>query len=98
MIKVTVTALSDDSIVKIVIKDHADKLICAGVSCCLTGAINAIDDISLFDYDVKEGDSYIKAKSSINSHDKVVLETLYIQLLTIANKYKKEIKIFRERV
>lgn len=98
MIKVTLKVDNEDNFKNLIIKGHADPLICAGVSSCFVGAINAIDEIEKFKYQANEGDSYIEVISSINLHDKVVLETLYIQLYTIASKYKNEIKISRERM
>lgn len=98
MIDVKVCFNSDEEITRLSIKNHASNLICAGVSCCFVGSINAIEEIEKFSYQAIEGDSFVIANEKLNEHDKVVLETLYIQLVTIADKYPKEIKISRERV
>ena len=93
MIEVKV-CISDDKVAGIVINGHASSLICAGVSSCFIGAVNAVK----FKYQAVEGDSYLKRIEKISNHDETVLETLFIQLLTISEKYPDEVKISRERV
>ena len=97
MIEVKV-CISDDKVAGIVINGHASSLICAGVSSCFVGAVNAVRDIEKFKYQAVEGDSYLKRIEKISNHDETVLETLFIQLLTISEKYPDEVKISRERV
>lgn len=98
MIHVSICFDKDEAFKSITIIGHGDNLVCAGVSSCFIGSINALQDIDNFIYQVNEGDSFIKAKNKVSEHDKVVLETLFVQLITISNKYPKDVKISRERI
>lgn len=98
MIHVSICFDKDELFKSVAIIGHGDNLVCAGVSSCFIGSINALNDINNFIYQVKEGDSFIKAIKKVNEHDKVVLETLFVQLITISSKYPKDVKISRERI
>lgn len=98
MIQVSICFDKDEEFKSITIIGHGDNLVCAGVSTCFTGSINALQDIKNFDFQVKEGDSFIKAINKVNEHDKVVLETLFVQLITVSSKFPKDVKISRERI
>lgn len=97
MINIDITQ-SHGHTLEIIIKGHGlsgwgNDLVCAGVSSCYVGAMNALKDIEGFDIQIREGDSFVKAKKIPSEHDEIVLETLIIQLMTIANGYPKECSI-----
>ena len=57
------------------------------------GALNALKDIDNFDIIVENGHIRLKATTKISSHDKVVIETMMIQLATIEDSYGDFIRI-----
>lgn len=80
------------------IKGHSDdNLVCAGVSSILVGGLNNLETKN-YDISIAEGDSYCKSKKEISLHDETVLETIIIQLETIAQSYKKEVKLKKEKL
>ena len=85
----------DSNFVSITLKGHADKLVCAGISSIFTGTMNAIE-YDNYEISMVEGDSYCRSKKEISSKDKIILETMIIQLKTIQESYPKEIKIIKE--
>jgi uncharacterized protein YsxB (DUF464 family) len=68
-------------------------LVCAGVSSCFVGAMNALHRPQDFRIVVKSGDSIAEAKKEPTSHDLTVLETLVIQLATIEKSYPEDVEI-----
>ncbi len=68
-------------------------IVCAGVSSCFVGALNALRDEKCFRFKVKEGDSSVVALSELSEHDKIVLETLMVQLVTISQAYPDTVKV-----
>ncbi|MFA6755170.1 MAG: ribosomal-processing cysteine protease Prp [Bacilli bacterium] len=68
-------------------------LICGSVSCVIIGGLNALENESCYDIDVKEGSVILKANSKPSNHDNIVLQTIITQLKTIENKYSKYISI-----
>lgn len=86
------------SISSISIKGHGNMewgkdIVCAAVSSCFIGALNALKNEKSFEFKVEEGDGSVKAISELDMHDKIVLETLVIQLNTIANSFPDIVKI-----
>ena len=73
--------------------EYGKDLVCAGVSACFIGALNALKDKDGFDCKVSSGNSSLCAVKEVNEHDKVVLETLIIQLQTIADSNPKNLCI-----
>ena len=73
--------------------EHGQDLVCAGVSSVLTGGLNNLENPKDFDIILDEGYSYVKALSSISSHDEIVLETIITGLKTIEESYGKFIQI-----
>ena len=90
------------SIVSLSIKGHGKMgygkdIVCAGVSSCFVGALNALRDIEKFSVRIKEGDSYVKALAFPDEHDRTVLETLVIQLRTIQSSYPDTVEVVVSR-
>ncbi len=93
-------AETDGKIVSLEVKGHANSttienhdLVCAAVSACTTGALNALQDVKCFDIKVDSGLVIIKSIKDITNHDQIVLQTLLIQLQTIEEDNKQFIKI-----
>ena len=97
MIKVLIEK-RDDSIAYLEVKGHANSadkgedLICSAVSAILTGGFNAIDEKEV-DLTLKEGLAIAKAKKPLSPRNKIVLETILIQLQTIEEEYPNNLKI-----
>lgn len=84
------------------IKGHGDMgygkdIVCAGVSSCFIGALNALKDANSFEIIAEEGDGLVRSVLPISEHDKVVLETLVVQLLTISQSYPDTVKVVVSR-
>lgn len=75
---------------------HSSNLVCAGVSSIFVGGMNCLETKN-YDISIVEGNSYCKTKKDISDHDNIVLDTIYIQLETIAQTYKKEVKLIKEK-
>ncbi len=102
MIKVKVTFQKDD-IKAIHISGHAQSgeygrdLVCAGVSAVVIGGLNALERHDDFNIEVADGLVSVKAKTLLQTHDQIVLETILTSLQTIQQNYRKYIKISQER-
>ena len=90
----------DNKFISLEIKGHAESttveghdIVCAGVSACAIGALNALENPKNFDIKMEKGLIEVKAINEILSHDNIVLETLLVQLETIQSEYKKFITI-----
>lgn len=88
----------DNSLSHMTIKGHGGleygkDVICAGVSACLIGALNALDNAENYDIVVEEGYCTIDKKNDTTMHDEVVLETLIMQLETIGKSYPDRLTI-----
>ena len=73
--------------------EYGKDLVCAGVSACFIGALTDIVEKNEFDCKVKSGDSSLQAVKKVSEHDEVVLETLIMQLQTIADSNPKNLCI-----
>jgi hypothetical protein len=98
MIRVEVVTSSDGGVRSVRIQGHGSAgygkdLVCAGVSSCFVGALNAIEELPNFDAVVESGNSLVQSKKKPNPHDQVVLETLVVQLRTIASSYPEEVVV-----
>ena len=76
---------------------YGKDIVCAGVSSCFVGALNALKGAENFRFQVEEGDSYVKAIHLPDDHDRIVLETLVIQLRTIQESYPDTVKVVVSR-
>ena len=74
---------------------YGKDLVCASVSCILTGGFNTFreEDYELMVLD--EGRAEVKIKD--NDHARVILETIFTQLKTIEIAYPKNISINERR-
>ena len=89
MIKVEID-FQGKSIAGLKVKGHANSgpygkdMVCAAVTIMLTGAANALEnEAENFDVTLEEGLASFVPKGPISEHDKVVLETLILQLKTL---------------
>lgn len=74
--------------------DYGKDLVCAAVSACATGAMNALEDPEEgFDIEIESGRLHCLAKGAVSEHDEAVIETLLIQLKTIEVSYPTAIEI-----
>lgn len=102
MIRVKIKYL-DQNISQIEIKGHSENedgyndLVCAGVSCIVYGTLNALEELTLNNYLVKQDDGYTLMEiSESNEVNQIILKTMVIQLATIVEKYPMYIKIKQE--
>ena len=75
---------------------HGKDIVCSAVSAIIIGGINAIHEMGYLDeceYKVEEG--HVEVKIIENPHPtlQVILETLYIQLMSIEESYSSYISI-----
>lgn len=67
-------------------------LVCAGVSSIITGGFNALEQSAVEEIILEEGKAVVSVKE--NHHENMlVIKTMVIQLMTIAETYPKYIKI-----
>lgn len=71
-------------------------IVCAGVSACIVGAFNAIEETKNFQFTLGYGRAELEALSEVNVHDAIVIETLLTQLKTIAVSYKDYVQVTTE--
>ena len=75
--------------------DYGKDIVCAGVSACVVGAMNALEDHKKFEFIMDDGHVLIKKidDENLSIHNQIVLQTLLVQLKTIEESNKKFIKI-----
>lgn len=87
-------------ILKIEVSGHANfaeynkDIVCAGVSAILIGGLNALDTLVSKELDLNQEEN--KIVISVNQYSKenqLILQTILLQLQTIASEYKKNIVI-----
>lgn len=71
-------------------------IVCAGVSACIVGAFNAIEETKNFQFTLSDGKAELKVLSRVNEHDEIVIQTLLTQLKTIAVSYKDYVSVTTE--
>ena len=71
--------------------EHGKDLVCAGVSCILTGGFNALNKNDVEEVILEEG--YAKVIVKPESKSVEVINVILIQLQTIQESYPKIIKI-----
>ena len=71
--------------------EHGKDLVCAGVSCIITGGFNAINKEDVEEIILEEGYAKVIVKPETKNVD--VLNVMIIQLQTIQESYPKFIKI-----
>ena len=89
-------------IVYLSVLGHADSdvigkdLVCAAVSAITVGGINALENPKSFNLKVEKGDVEISQISEANEHDYQVLETMLIQLKSVAETDSKYVKVIEK--
>ena len=89
--------LSEEELCGLEIKGHANSdehgkdLVCAGVSCIITGGFNALNKEDIEEIILEEG--YAKVIVNPESKSVDVINVILIQLQTIQESYPKFIKI-----
>ena len=71
--------------------EHGKDLVCAGVSCIITGGFNALSIDDIEEITLEEG--YAKAIVKPESKSVDVINVILIQLQTVQESYPKFIKI-----
>lgn len=98
MIKVTYVT-NNGKFVSFLVEGHAqfakkgEDLVCAGVSAIAIGGLNALTAPDDFEIEVNDAHVSVKALKEIKSHDEIVLQSVLIQLETVAESYPKFVKI-----
>lgn len=101
MIKVSLVE-KDRNLVSLEIKGHANSapkgqdLVCAAVSACAIGALNALEGSDDYQIEVEEGYIHVDFASKVSEHDQIVVETLIMQLQTIDVSYPKTIDVSKK--
>ena len=97
---ITVTVIkANKKITSILVKGHSNSapkgedLICAGVSSIIIGGANAIACPECYTFKQDDGLFEISELKQSNEHDYDVLDTVVIQLKTIAETYPKHVKV-----
>ena len=100
---ITVTVIkANKKITSILVKGHSNSapkgedLICAGVSSIVIGGANAIQGVECYTFRQDEGFFEISELKTANEHDYNVLETMLVQLQTIAETYPKHVKVIEK--
>ncbi len=98
MIKVLITK-EENKFRSLEVKGHSNSaeygndLICAAVSAVVTGGFNNIEQIKDYEFVLSEGYAMLQPKGKVSSHDEIVIETVIVQLKTIAEEYPKFVQI-----
>ncbi len=100
MIKAVVQYDSDGKFLDLEISGHGlaengygHDIYCAGVSSCIIGALNALDHAEHYQIHIESGHVTIHRVVKNEMHDEIVLETLIIQLGTIAKSYPNYVEL-----
>ncbi len=73
--------------------EYGKDVVCAGVSCCVIGALNALTSCENYSIEIGSGFMELKRRNPSTDHDEVVLETLIVQLGTISQKFPDRVRI-----
>ena len=78
--------------------EHGKDIICAGVSAVVTGGVNAltIEDKNKISYRVKDGYVNVDVLDIDDDNLQRIMDVIVIQLKTIEESYKKNIKIYEK--
>ncbi|MFA6624867.1 MAG: ribosomal-processing cysteine protease Prp [Bacilli bacterium] len=100
MISILVNKRARKKIQSIDIEGHGEGLygfdvVCAGVSACFVGSLNALSKPKKFKIDMRSGFGKVEVIDSmkITRHDDEVLENLVIAFLTIQQSYPDKVKV-----
>jgi uncharacterized protein len=104
MIDVLIQRSASLGLKSITISGHADSaphgqdLVCAAVSAIGIGTLNALEKTNNLSFVNQEGFIEMKVQSKLLEKESIVLETMLIQLKTVAHSYPKFIKIIQRKV
>lgn len=90
---------NNDSVECLEVKGHANfaekgsDIVCSAVSAITIGGLNALTEIKKYLYKIEEGYVFIDLNKYDNHYDKIVLNTMLIQLMSIEESYPKYLKI-----
>lgn len=100
MIQVNIT-YKDNQISSISLDGHAESgdegkdLVCAGVSTCFLGSLNAIKNKKNIVYSYSKGKGYIKVKNKLDNYDETVLQVLISQLEFVSKNYPNNVEVIK---
>lgn len=100
MIKVEIV-IEDKDIQSFKVSGHAFTkgnsqfdMVCAGVSAVVVGGFNALENLKEeFQAEVKDGLAKVVSLKEISENNRIILNTILIQLKSIAESYPKNIQI-----
>lgn len=69
-------------------------IVCSAVSSIIIGSLNALDGVENYNIKIKSGNVSIIA-NNITSHDRIVFETMIIQLQTVESEFNENLKVIR---
>lgn len=102
MIKATFV-YSNSDLKRFTVKGHAESgpygqdLVCAAISAIVIGGLNAyIDDQSMYEAKVEEGNVSLVCKAKQSKHDQIVTETIISQIKDVADTYPKFVTLERK--
>lgn len=78
--------------------EYGHDLVCAGVSAIAIGCLNSLNKPDSYQIVVEEGYVRVKEKSIPESHDVVVLETMYRALKSVAKNEADYVKVRKRKV
>lgn len=79
--------------------EHGSDLVCAGVSCIMYGALNALDELFKGDCQLSaDKNNMTVITGSANEKLQAVLHAVLIQLETMEELYPRNLKITRKEV
>lgn len=94
----------DDDFYGFSVKGHAEfdeigkDIVCSAISAIVIGGLNALKNIEYFKISIESGDVECIAHKLPNNHDKIVIETIRIQLESIRKDHQKKLSIIDERM
>ena len=101
MIKIEATS-KNGKITNLTVKGHANSattghdLVCAAVSSVVTGGLNALTNPDCFAIKLEKGDVEVNEKKHASEHDYDVLNTVLVQLKTIAETDSKYVEVIEK--
>ena len=92
----------DGKIVYLSVLGHANSdvkgkdLVCAAISAITVGGLNALENPNSFNLKVEQGDVEVSLKGEANEHDYQVLDTMLIQLKSVAETDSKYVSVIEK--
>lgn len=104
MIRIQVT-YEGERFISLLAKGHAESAeyghdtVCAAVSAIIQGGIQALkDDEKNYSLSIEKGDLELKRLTSkMSEHDEIVVETIYVQLESVARVSKDYVQLERKQ-